>query len=155
MIDDKASKLTRIDERLCCPGCGEFGKVLPLDDGRFLVTCKPLLPDSAPQYQRTRNRSLGNPMAGGVILIEDPKPLSKLDEAIIVAVQAHAGEVDKVGEIYIFHPLRVMLILGSAASEEQRIMAVLHDIVENSTVTLEVVGIQFGARIQEAVDAIT
>ena len=40
MIDDKASKLTRIDERLCCPGCGEFGKVLPLDDGRFLVTCK-------------------------------------------------------------------------------------------------------------------
>ena len=88
-------------------------------------------------------------------MIDSAKPLSKLDEAIIVAVQAHAGEVDKVGEIYIFHPLRVMLILGSAASEEQRIMAVLHDIVENSTVTLEVVGIQFGARIQEAVDAIT
>ena len=88
-------------------------------------------------------------------MIEDPKPLSKLDEAIIVAVQAHAGEVDKVGEIYIFHPLRVMLILGSAASEEQRIVAVLHDIVEDSSVTLEAVGIQFGTRIQEAVDAIT
>ena len=51
-----------------------------------------------------------------------------LENAIKVAVEAHAGQVDKGGSPYILHPLRVMLSLNT---EEQRIVGVLHDVVED------------------------
>lgn len=52
-----------------------------------------------------------------------------LDTAIKLATDAHAGQVDKSGEPYILHPLRVML---SMKTDEERIVAVLHDVVEDS-----------------------
>ena len=51
-----------------------------------------------------------------------------LEKAIKIAVEAHAGQVDKGGNPYILHPLRVMLSLNS---EEERIVGVLHDVVED------------------------
>lgn len=51
-----------------------------------------------------------------------------LDHAISIAVAAHAGQFDKAGAPYILHPLRVML---KQTSEEGRIAAVLHDVVED------------------------
>jgi (p)ppGpp synthase/HD superfamily hydrolase len=51
-----------------------------------------------------------------------------LSRAIEIAVAAHAGQVDKAGAPYVLHPLRVMLAL---ASEEARIVGVLHDVVED------------------------
>jgi (p)ppGpp synthase/HD superfamily hydrolase len=51
-----------------------------------------------------------------------------LERAIAIAAVGHAGQVDKAGEPYILHPLRVML---SCATEDQRIVAVLHDVVED------------------------
>lgn len=60
--------------------------------------------------------------------------MSTLERAIIVAASAHAGQVDKGGEPYILHPLRVMLRLQS---EHERMAAVLHDVVEDTKVTLE------------------
>lgn len=51
-----------------------------------------------------------------------------LARAIEIAVQAHAGQTDKVGAPYILHPLRVM---QSLASEDERIVGVLHDVVED------------------------
>lgn len=56
-----------------------------------------------------------------------------LDEAIQVARRAHEGQLDKSGRPYIAHPLRVM---GSLRSEHERMAAVLHDVVEDTTVTL-------------------
>ena len=55
--------------------------------------------------------------------------MSMLDRAIEIAVQAHSGQLDKGGAPYILHPLRVMLRM---ATEEERIVAVLHDVVEDS-----------------------
>lgn len=52
-----------------------------------------------------------------------------LERAIEIAVAAHAGVVDKVGEPYILHPLRVMF---SLSGEVERIVGVLHDVVEDS-----------------------
>ena len=52
-----------------------------------------------------------------------------LERAIEIAVTAHRGQTDKSGAPYILHPLRVML---SLESEEERIVAVLHDVVEDS-----------------------
>ena len=51
-----------------------------------------------------------------------------LERAIEIAVTAHRGQADKSGAPYILHPLRVML---SLKTEEERIVAVLHDVVED------------------------
>jgi (p)ppGpp synthase/HD superfamily hydrolase len=52
----------------------------------------------------------------------------RLEKAIKIAVEAHTGQVDKGGNPYILHPLRVML---SLETEEERIVGVLHDVVED------------------------
>ena len=51
-----------------------------------------------------------------------------LEKTIKIAVEAHTGQVDKGGNPYILHPLRVMLSLNS---EAERIVGVLHDVVED------------------------
>ena len=51
-----------------------------------------------------------------------------LEKAIKIAVEAHTGQVDKGGNPYILHPLRVMLSLDR---EEERIVGILHDVVED------------------------
>ena len=57
-----------------------------------------------------------------------------LDEAIQLARRAHEGQLDKSGRPYIAHPLRVM---GSLKGEHERMTAVLHDVVEDTEVTLD------------------
>lgn len=54
--------------------------------------------------------------------------LNRLEEAINFAVWAHRGQVDKVGRPFIFHPLYVMMQMNS---ESERIVAVLHDVLED------------------------
>jgi (p)ppGpp synthase/HD superfamily hydrolase len=56
-----------------------------------------------------------------------------LDEAIQLARRAHEGQLDKSGRPYIAHPLRVM---GKVSGEHERMAAVLHDVVEDTSVTL-------------------
>lgn len=51
-----------------------------------------------------------------------------LQRAIEIAVEAHGTQFDKAGAPYILHPLRVMF---SVETEEERIVAVLHDVVED------------------------
>lgn len=55
--------------------------------------------------------------------------MSTLERAIEIARQAHAGQVDKGGADYIGHPLRVMEM---GRTEEEKIVGVLHDVVEDS-----------------------
>lgn len=57
-----------------------------------------------------------------------------LEDAILLAVQSHRGATDKAGNPYILHPLRMMLRLDT---DEERMAAVLHDVVEDTTVTLD------------------
>ena len=57
-----------------------------------------------------------------------------LERAIEIAARVHAVQVDKGGAPYILHPLRVMLRVAPGA---QQIVAVLHDVVEDSEVTFE------------------
>lgn len=52
--------------------------------------------------------------------------MSTLERAIEIAALAHAGQVDKAGEPYILHPLRVMLRVSGT---HERMAAVLHDVV--------------------------
>lgn len=57
---------------------------------------------------------------------------SPLNVAIRIANDAHAGQKDKAGQPYILHPLRVMLRL---AAEDEQVVAVLHDVLEDTTVS--------------------
>ena len=57
-----------------------------------------------------------------------------LERAIEIAVVAHKGQKDKSGAPYILHPLRVML---SLSSDEDRIVGVLHDVVEDTPWTFD------------------
>ena len=79
--------------------------------------------------------------------------MSTLEKAIAIAAAAHAGQVDKGGQPYILHPLRVMLRVTSL---EERIAAVLHDAVEDTPVTFEELHAQgFSEAVVEAVRALT
>ena len=58
--------------------------------------------------------------------------MATLERALQIAVQAHAGQKDKSGAAYIFHPLRVMM---RCTAPEAKIVGLLHDVVEDTGVT--------------------
>lgn len=58
-----------------------------------------------------------------------PAKQARLEDAIALAVEAHQGQRDKNGQPYVLHPLRVMF---SCETENERIVAVLHDVVEDT-----------------------
>jgi (p)ppGpp synthase/HD superfamily hydrolase len=73
-----------------------------------------------------------------------------LEDAIALAVEAHRGHRDKAGQPYILHPLRVMFRLDT---ETERIVAILHDVVEDSEYTLDDLRqMGYSDQIVEAVD---
>ncbi len=70
-----------------------------------------------------------------------------------MATSAHQGQVEKAGAAYINHPARVAArVRGDDAAE---IMAWLHDVVEDTSVTLADLRTHFAESIVEAVDAMT
>lgn len=76
-----------------------------------------------------------------------------LQKAIDLAHQAHAQQVDKGGQPYINHPLRVMAKMETL---QEKIVAVLHDAVEDSALTLEDLLAQgFPADIVDSIAALT
>ena len=79
--------------------------------------------------------------------------MSTLERAIAIAAKVHEGKVDKAGAPYILHPLRVMLKM---ATSEERMAAVLHDVVEDSDTTLDDLRNEgFSDAVVDAVDAVT
>jgi (p)ppGpp synthase/HD superfamily hydrolase len=76
-----------------------------------------------------------------------------LEHAIALAVTAHAGQLDKAGQPYILHPIRVML---SLENEVDKIVGVLHDVVEDSRYTLDdLLEMGFSQEILVALDHLT
>lgn len=79
--------------------------------------------------------------------------MATLERAIEIAAGAHAGQVDKAGQPYILHPLRVMLRVTSV---HERMAAVLHDVVEDTPVSLQqLVAEGFAPEVITAVEALT
>ena len=76
-----------------------------------------------------------------------------LERAIAIAATAHTGQVDKGGAPYILHPLKVMLRMNTL---EERIVAVLHDVVEDCEGwTLERVASEFGEDVHDLIAPLT
>jgi guanosine-3',5'-bis(diphosphate) 3'-pyrophosphohydrolase len=76
-----------------------------------------------------------------------------LERAIEIAAKAHAGQLDKAGEPYILHPIRVML---AVRSPYERLAAILHDVVEDTGISFEDLADEnFPPEVIEAVRALT
>jgi (p)ppGpp synthase/HD superfamily hydrolase len=76
-----------------------------------------------------------------------------LERAIAITEQQHAGQVDKAGRPYIEHPLRVM---NAMSSDAERIVAVLHDVIEDTNLTLNQLAAEgFPGYVLDALDSVT
>lgn len=79
--------------------------------------------------------------------------MATIERAIELAARAHAGQRDKGGQPYILHPLRVMMAMTTDA---ERIAAVLHDIVEDTSITFDDLAAEgFADEIVTAIRALT
>ena len=76
-----------------------------------------------------------------------------LERALQIAVQSHAGQKDKSGAAYVFHPIRVMMRCTSA---DAKIAALLHNVVEDTPVTFEELAAEgFSAEVLSALRLLT
>lgn len=79
--------------------------------------------------------------------------MTLFEQALAIAIEAHRGQVDKDGKEYIRHVLRVM---ATVEEGDQQIVALLHDVVEDTKLTLDDLRERgFPRHIVEAVDAMT
>ena len=90
------------------------------------------------------------------ISMAKPKNKKRIDDAIKLATKAHDGQFRKSGDPYITHPLAVMKIVEAWGMDEDTIIAaVLHDTVEDTSVTLQDIKDQFGEQVAFLVDGVT
>lgn len=69
-----------------------------------------------------------------------------------IAYKAHEGQTDKAGVPYIFHPIH---IAEQMDSEESCVVALLHDVIEDSDITLEILSKYFNDNIIAALKVLT
>jgi (p)ppGpp synthetase, RelA/SpoT family len=82
--------------------------------------------------------------------------ISKIEEAYQIALSAHEGQERKNGEPYITHPLCVAIILADLEMDKETIIAgILHDVAEDTVMTVEEVDERFGREVALLVDGVT
>jgi len=82
--------------------------------------------------------------------------IEKIREAYLFAAEAHKGQVRKSGEPYIEHPVAVAEILVNMQMDvTSAVAALLHDVVEDTNVTLDDLRARFGETLAMLVDGLT
>ncbi|MDO8880786.1 MAG: bifunctional (p)ppGpp synthetase/guanosine-3',5'-bis(diphosphate) 3'-pyrophosphohydrolase [Coriobacteriia bacterium] len=82
--------------------------------------------------------------------------LRGIEEAYAFALEHHAGQMRKSGEPFISHPLEVAMILAGLNLDTPTLMAaILHDVVEDSAVSLKEIRKRFGDEVAVLVDGVT
>ena len=82
--------------------------------------------------------------------------IEKIDQAYNFAKQQHQFQKRQSGEPYIVHPVTVANILSELRLDKDSIVAaLLHDVVEDTPVSLEEIGTIFGKNVQSLVDGLT
>ena len=82
--------------------------------------------------------------------------ISMVEKAYKLAREAHEGQTRKSGEPYIIHPLCVAIILADLELDKETIVAgILHDVVEDTVMTLGEVEKEFNAEVALLVDGVT
>lgn len=79
-----------------------------------------------------------------------------IKRALSVATSAHAGQMRKSGEPYIIHPVAVAAYVAEQGYDAETVTAaLLHDVVEDTPVTLDEIRQQFGDSVAQLVDGVT
>ena len=82
--------------------------------------------------------------------------LERIKAAYTMARQAHEGQMRSSGDPYISHPLEVAIILvGLGMDSDTIIGGILHDVVEDTSITLEDIQKRFGGDVADLVDGVT
>ncbi|MDI6799512.1 MAG: bifunctional (p)ppGpp synthetase/guanosine-3',5'-bis(diphosphate) 3'-pyrophosphohydrolase [Actinomycetota bacterium] len=82
--------------------------------------------------------------------------LTLIKKAYTLAKKAHLDQYRKSGDLYIFHPLGVANILAEMELDSTSIAAaLLHDVVEDTAITLEEIESEFGSEVAELIDGLT
>ncbi len=82
--------------------------------------------------------------------------VANIHDACLFGAEAHAGQTRESGEAYIHHPLAVARILGEMRMDSRTIIAaVLHDVVEDTDITLAQLAERFGGDVAELVDGVS
>jgi guanosine-3',5'-bis(diphosphate) 3'-pyrophosphohydrolase len=79
-----------------------------------------------------------------------------IQDALKFAVQSHGEQKRASGELFVIHPIAVAGIVADWGLDHEAVMAaLLHDVVEDTEVTLAELGERFGAKVAELVDGVT
>ncbi len=82
--------------------------------------------------------------------------LNLIKKAYYLAFRAHSGQKRQSGEDYIVHPVAVAIILASYGMDTEAIVAgLLHDVIEDTDITMEVISKNFGLNVERLVDGVT
>ncbi len=74
--------------------------------------------------------------------------IKKIEKAYIIASKAHEGQLRKSGEAYIEHPLSAASYLSDFQLDYETIMAaILHDVIEDTEINMEVLQQEFGMKV--------
>lgn len=85
-----------------------------------------------------------------------PKNKDKILEALDFATKSHNGVLRKSGEPYIIHPIAVAQILMDNQMDYSTVIAgLLHDVVEDTDITLDEISRRFGKTVAKLVDGVT
>ena len=92
--------------------------------------------------------------------VKDPDRLAaitgRIQQAIAMASAAHSGVVRKSGEPYIFHPYTVAYLLAASGMDDDCVIAgLLHDTVEDTSMTVKEIWSAFGNNVANLVDGVT
>ncbi|MBO4289227.1 MAG: bifunctional (p)ppGpp synthetase/guanosine-3',5'-bis(diphosphate) 3'-pyrophosphohydrolase [Lachnospiraceae bacterium] len=80
----------------------------------------------------------------------------RVEEAFVLSAKAHEGQKRRSGEPYINHPMQVAVILSELGMDEDTVIAgILHDVAEDTEMTLEDIRERFGDDVAEMVDGVT
>lgn len=86
----------------------------------------------------------------------DPSQISRVKRAYFYAEQAHKGQKRRSGEPYVSHPLAVANILAGMHMDHQSLVAaMLHDVIEDTTISRAALEEQFGEAVADLVDGVS
>jgi len=94
--------------------------------------------------------------ASALLWEELPSPLPATTKALELSLEAHQGQTRKSGEPYIVHPILVAAITAKVSNDEMMVQAaLLHDVVEDTSYTIEELEHEFGYDVAHMVEGLT